>query len=100
MILAFRADALDEGVLDVVDAGVVERRVVDQDLNGVGAPIDNALYGNVRQQIRQAAGLRVVVADSLISQQQARIRRRAPWRRPGHIRDRAGSPRRAESESA
>ena len=50
-------------------------RVVDQDLDGVGAPIHDALHGNVRQQVGQAAGLGVVVAAQLISQQQAGVGR-------------------------
>ena len=45
--------------------GVVERRVVDQNLDGIRAPIDDALHRNVRQQVRQAAGLGVVVAALL-----------------------------------
>ena len=50
-------------------------RVVNEDLDGVGAPIDDALHGNVRQQIGQAAGLGVVVAGFFIGQQQAGVRR-------------------------
>src|ERR1039458_5513569 len=40
---ALGADALHEGVFHVVDGGGVERRVVDQDLDGVGAPIHQSL---------------------------------------------------------
>ncbi len=57
-------------MFDVVDLRVVEGRVVNQNLDGVGAPIDNALHGNVRQEVGQAAGLRVVVTAGFISQQQ------------------------------
>ena len=55
-------------------AGIFEGRVVDQDLHRVGAPIHDALHGNVRQQIGQAAGLGVVVAAHFVGQQQAGVR--------------------------
>ena len=73
MSLALRADAFDEGVLDVVDLRVVEGGVVDQNLHGVRAPVHDALHGNVRQQVGQAAGLGVVVAALLVGQQQAGV---------------------------
>jgi hypothetical protein len=53
--------------------GVLEGRVIDQDLDGVRAPIHNALHRNVRQQVGQAAGLGVVVSAQLIGQQQAGV---------------------------
>ncbi len=72
---AFRADALDESVLDIVDLRVVERRVVKQNLHRIRAPIGDALSRDVRQQIGQSGpGLRVVVAALFIGQQQACIR--------------------------
>ena len=69
-----RANALDEGVLDVVDLRIVEGRVVDQNFHGVGAHVLlEALDGNVRQQIGQTARLRVVVAAVFVGQQQAGV---------------------------
>src|ERR1039458_9962725 len=70
---ALGADTLHEGMLHVVDGGVVERRVVDQDLDGVGAPIHQPLHRNVRQQVGQAARLGGVVAGKLVGQQQTGI---------------------------
>ena len=75
--LALRANALDEGVLDIVDARIVVGRVVDQNLHRVGAPIDDALGGDVRQKVGQAAGLGVVVSAEFVGQQQACVRERA-----------------------
>ena len=68
---AFAADALDPGVLDVVDFGRIKRRVVEQNFDAVGAGGDEALHGPIRKQIGQAAGARVVVAAVLIGEQQA-----------------------------
>ena len=74
VVLALGADALDEGVLDVVDRGIVERRVVDENLHRVGAPVHNSPGRDLRQQVRQAAGPRVVVAAFFVSEEQAAIR--------------------------
>ena len=79
-----RADALDEGVFDVVHFRIVEGSVVDQNFDRVGAHILlETLHGNVRQQIRQAPRLRVVVPAVFVRQQQAGVlracfRRRKP----------------------
>ena len=62
-------------MLDVVYLRVVERRVVNQDLDGVCAPIDNALGAYMRKKIGQASGLRVVVTAGLIGEQQTGIGR-------------------------
>ena len=64
-------------------------RVVDENLDGVGAPILDALHRDVRQQVGQAARLRVVVAAQFVGQQQAGIASCAPWRPAVRIRDRA-----------
>src|SRR5581483_5850190 len=57
---AFGADSFDEGVVAVGYRGIVEGRIVDQDLHGVGAPIDYAFDGDMGQQVGQAAGAGVV----------------------------------------
>src|ERR1017187_2771672 len=57
-------------MLDIVDGGLFIGRVVDENLDRVGAPTGDAFGGNVRQQIGKPAGLRVVVAAQLISQQE------------------------------
>src|SRR5579862_8285263 len=60
------ADAFDERVFDIVHLWVVEGRVVNQNLDCVGAPVDDALHGYMRQQIGQSAGLGVVVAAGFV----------------------------------
>ncbi len=62
-------------MLDVVDGLGVKGRVIDQNLNGVGAPIGDALARNVRQQVGQTSGLGVVVAGFLVGEQQACVGR-------------------------
>ena len=54
-------------------AGIVEGRVVDQNLDRVRAPIHDALCRNVRQQIGQAAWFGVVVAGFFVRQQQTGV---------------------------
>ena len=60
-------------MLDVVHLRIVERRIVEQNLDRVRAPIGDSLGGNMRQQIGQAAGLGIVVAALFIRQQQAGV---------------------------
>ena len=54
-------------------AEVVEGRVVDQDLDRVGAPIHQALHGDVRQQVGEAARAGSVVAGEFVGEQQAGV---------------------------
>jgi hypothetical protein len=73
-VFALRADAFDEGVLDVVDLRIVERRVIEQNLDCVGAhfffdPAHRAVW----QQIGQASGLRIVVTAVLVCKKQSGI---------------------------
>jgi hypothetical protein len=78
--LALGSDALNERMLDVVDGRLIERRVVDEDLDRVGAPIDDTLDGDVREQVGETAGTGVVVAAELISEEEAGERARAASR--------------------
>ena len=66
----FGANPLDEGVFDVVDLGVLERRVINQYFHGIGAPIGDASHRHMGQQVRQTPRLGIVVAAGFISQQQ------------------------------
>ena len=46
---AFGAHSLNKSVLDVVDVLLLERRVIDENLNGVGAEILDPLSREVRE---------------------------------------------------
>ncbi len=71
---ALGADAFDEGVFDVVDLRVVEGRVIDEDFHGVRAHVFfDALDGDVRQEVGQAAGLGVIVTAVFVGEQEARV---------------------------
>ena len=70
-----RADALDPGVLDFVDLGRIERRVVEQNLDAIGSRADEAADGPDVEQIGQTAGARVVVAAVFVGEQQAGVLR-------------------------
>jgi hypothetical protein len=68
---ALGADPLDEGMLDLVDGRVVEGVVIEQDLDGVRAGRQQPAGAPRRQEVRQAAGDRGVVAGLLVGQQRA-----------------------------
>ena len=72
---ALRANALDPGMLDVIDLRRIERGVVQKNLDAIGAIGHQASHGIVIEQIGQASRLRVVVATILICQQEACILR-------------------------
>ncbi len=63
---AFRADAFNERVLNIVDLRLFERGVIDKDLDGIRAEVFDALHRKMRQQVRQAARLGIVVPALLI----------------------------------
>src|SRR6185437_11990669 len=73
--LAFRADSLDERVLDIVHVLAIERRVINEDLDRVRTLVDNAFYRFTRKQVGEASGLGIVVAALFIGQQKAGIAR-------------------------
>ncbi len=68
---ALVADALDPGVLEVVDGGVLEGRVVEQDLDAVGAGFLEAADAPDVEEVGQAAGGVGVVAGLLVGEQEA-----------------------------
>ena len=68
---ALVADALDPGVLDVVDAGLVEGGVVEQDLDAVGAGFGEAANAPEVEQIGEAAMGGGVVAGLLVGEEEA-----------------------------
>ena len=80
---AFVADALHPGMLLVVHVLGIERRVVEQNLDAVGARFLQASHGPVIEQVGQTTGTGLVVSGLLIRQQQAGVlgaalRRRQP----------------------
>ena len=70
---ALVADALDPGVLLVVDVFRIIRRVVEQNLDAVRARFFQAPRRPVIEQIAQAPGSGLVVAGLFVSQQQAGV---------------------------
>src|SRR5208282_995503 len=70
---ALVADALDPGVLLVVDVRGIRGSVVEKNLDAIGAGFHEAARGIVGQQIGKAAGLGVVVAALLVGQEQAGV---------------------------
>ena len=70
---ALVADALDPGVLLVVDVLGIEGRVVEQNLDAVRAGFFQAARRPVVEQIAQAAGTGLVVSGLLIGEQQAGV---------------------------
>ncbi len=90
---ALVADALDPGVLEVVDLGLLERRVVEQDLDAVGAGFLQAADAPDVEQVGQAAGRRARRSRSS-RRPAAGPCRCGAWRRAGRIRGRAGWRRR------
>ena len=89
---ALVADALDPGLLEVVDVGLLEGGVVEEDLDAVGAGFLEAADAPDVEQVGQAAGGVGVVAGLLVGEQealavavfgggQADTRDRAGWRR-------------------
>ena len=72
---ALSADPLDKGLLDRVDLRIVERIVVEQDLDRIRAGLDQAAHAPLRQQVGQAALDAHIIAGLLVGQQHARARR-------------------------
>ncbi len=70
---AFVADALDPGVLDLIDVLGIVGGVVQQDLDAVGAGFFQAARGPYVEQVGQAARTGLVVSGLFISQQQAGV---------------------------
>ena len=68
---AFIGDALDPGLLVVVDFGFLVRRVVQEDLDAVGAGFLEAANAPQVEQIGEAAGKGGVVAGLFIGEEQA-----------------------------
>ena len=68
---ALVADALDPGVLELVDCGGVEGGVVEQDLDAVGAGFVEAANAPDVEEVGQAAGGGGVVAGLLVGEQKA-----------------------------
>src|SRR6476620_4452483 len=68
---ALVTDALDEGVLAVIDIGLLHRSVVEKDLDAVGASFLEAADRPVVEQVGEAAGGGGVVAGLLIGEQKA-----------------------------
>src|ERR1700759_3348121 len=68
---ALVTDALDEGVLAVVDLGLLHRRVIEEDLDTVGAGFLEPTDRPVVEQIGEAPGGGGVVAGLLIGEQEA-----------------------------
>src|SRR6202034_2513085 len=68
---ALIGDALDPGLLVVVDAGLFVGRVVEEDLDAVGAGFLEAADAPEVKQIGEAAGEGGVVAGLLIGEQEA-----------------------------
>jgi hypothetical protein len=62
-------------MLDVIDRVFFERCAVDENFHRVRSPIDDALHGDFRQQVRQTARLAVVVPAQFISEQQTGVLR-------------------------
>ena len=60
-------------MLEVIDVLGIERRVVEQDLDAVGAGFLQAADRPVIEQVGQAAGAGLVVAGLLIGEQQAGV---------------------------
>ncbi len=70
---ALVANALDPGMLDIVDVLRIVRRVVEQDLHAIGARFFQAASGPYVEQIGQAAGTGLVVSGLFIGEQQAGV---------------------------
>ena len=70
---ALVADALDKGMLLVVDLGLFQRSVVEEDLNAVGSGLLKAADAPVLKQVGEAAGGGGVVAGLFVGEQEARI---------------------------
>src|ERR1700751_744632 len=68
---ALVTDALDKGVLAIVDVGLLHRGVEEEDLDTVGAGFLEAADRPVVEQIGEAAGGGGVVAALLIGEQEA-----------------------------
>jgi len=68
---ALVADALDPGVLELVDFGLVEGGVVEEDLDAVGTGFDESADAPDVEQVRKAAGGGGVVAGLLVGEQEA-----------------------------
>ncbi len=68
---ALVADALDPGVLDVVDAGLVEGGVVEQDLDAIGSGFGEAANAPEVEQVGKAAVGGGVVAGLLVGEEEA-----------------------------
>lgn len=71
---ALGADAFDEGVFDFVDFGVFGGGVVDEEFDGVGAPVLDAADGDVVEEVGEAAGAGVVVARGFVGEEEAAMR--------------------------
>ena len=65
-------------MLDVVSLLGIERRVVEQDLDAVGASFFQSLYGPMVEQIAEAARTGLVVPSLFIGEQQAGTFRATP----------------------
>ncbi len=70
---ALVADALDPGVLEVVDGGFFEGRVVEEDLDAVGAGFLEAADAPDVEEVGEAAGGGGVVAGLLVGEQEAGV---------------------------
>ncbi len=68
---ALVADALDPGVLEIVDCGLFEGGVVEEDLDAVGAGFLEAADAPEVEEVRQAAGGGGVVAGLLVGEEKA-----------------------------
>ena len=68
---ALGPDALDPGMFQVVDVGLLEGRVVEEDLNAVRAGFFQAVNRPVVQKVGQAARRGRVVACLLVGEQEA-----------------------------
>ena len=92
---ALVADALDPGVLEIVDVGGLKWRVVEQDLDAVGTGLFQALNAPDVKQVGQTSGSCGVIAGLLVGEQQAGVVA-VFGRGEAATRDRAGWPRHSE----
>src|SRR6185437_8658379 len=70
MSKALIPDALDPGLLEIVDRGLLKGGVLEQHLDAVGSGFLEAAYAPHIEEVRQAAGSLSVVASLLIGQEE------------------------------
>ena len=68
---ALVADALDPGLLEVVDGGFFEGAVVEEDLDAVGSGFLEAAYAPDVEQVGQTAGGRGVITGLFVGEEEA-----------------------------